>query len=172
MRCPRAPARSAVARWGGGVEVERSNRFGPLTEERLARFEARIGQVLPADYRAFLLRHNGGRPVPATFVISAEEGTDTLHHTYGLHDGPSYFNLEHAYETHQGRVPAGLLAIADDPGGNAICLGIGGEHRGGVYFWDHEREAEEEAPPSFDNVTPVAPSFAAFLAALHRSEEE
>ncbi len=154
------------------MEVENSNRFGRLPEDQLARFEARIGRVLPADYRAFLLQHNGGRPVPADFVISAEGGTDTLHHTYGLHDGPSSFSLLDAYETYLGRVPPALLPIADDPGGNQICLGIDGEHRGAVFFWDHEREADGGELPSFDNVTPVAPSFAAFLAALHRVQED
>ena len=28
--------------------------------------------------------------------------------------------------------------------GNAICLGLSGEHRGRVYFWDHENEPDPD----------------------------
>jgi hypothetical protein len=36
-------------------------------------------------------------------------------------------------------IPRELIWIMDDPSGNPICLGITGEHRGRVYFCDHER---------------------------------
>jgi cell wall assembly regulator SMI1 len=41
----------------------------PLTEERLQGAERRLGVTLPDEYRAFLLRHNGGRPHPSTLSI-------------------------------------------------------------------------------------------------------
>ena len=145
------------------MQVEQSNEFGPLDSARLRQFEARLGTILPEDFRAFLLAHNGGRPVPSDFLISAEEGESSLHHTYGLHDGPDYFRLDDTWESYRGRMPATLLPIADDPGGNAICIGLHGAERGRVYFWDHE--LEEEAP-SWRNVVEVAPSFGAFLDGL------
>ena len=58
------------------------------------------------------------------------------------------------------------IPIADDPGGNAICLGMSGNERGKVYFWDHEMEADEGDEPTFENVYLVAESFASFLKSL------
>src|SRR3954452_17577399 len=57
--------------------IHDANHFGPLTEERRAPFEAELGAALPADYRAFLLAHNGGRPVPAHFTAGPGEDGDT-----------------------------------------------------------------------------------------------
>jgi hypothetical protein len=64
----------------------------------------------------------------------------------------------------------------DDPGGNAICLGIRGPHRGKVYFWDHE---EEPDPDEWDgqvetagNLEVIAESFAEFLARVSPFEDD
>ena len=145
------------------MHVERSNEFGRLDEARLRVFAAEIGARLPDDYRAFLLEHNGGLPVPSDFSLGAGHGDSTLHHTYGLHAGPEYFRLDDTYEVYRGRLPASLLAIADDSSGNAICIGLRGEERAKVYFWDHEGESD---PPTWDNVIELAPSFAAFCDTL------
>ena len=38
-----------------------------------------------------------------------------------------------------------MIPIADDPFGNAICLGVRGKIFGIVFFWDHEAsDAEPE----------------------------
>ena len=41
----------------------------PLSAEDVQAIEAQIGVRLPDDYKAFLLRHNGGRPRPNAFPI-------------------------------------------------------------------------------------------------------
>ncbi len=147
------------------MKVEKSNPFGALSEARLVQFEVKIGHMLPRDYRQFLLDHNGGKPTPSDFTINDEQGGDTLHHVYGLYNGPGYARLEDAYATYAGRIPAVLLPIADDPGGNVICLGLTGPYRGNVYFWDHESESDDE--PGFENVVLIANSFQAFLDSLY-----
>ena len=101
------------------MEIERSNQYGRLMPETLRAFERRLDAILPDDYRAFLLTHNGGCPIPSDFEISAAEGGDSLHNTYGLHDGPEYARLDLTYEIYRDRLPGSLLAIADDPFGNA-----------------------------------------------------
>ncbi len=70
-----------------------------------------------------------------------------------------YSDLRHHVNVFRDRVPANLLPIARDPGGNLICLSIAGSDRGKVYFWDHEEEAEEGETPGYDNVYFVADSF-------------
>ena len=43
--------------------IHDANHFGPLTEERLAKLEAKLDARLAEDYRSFLLKYNGGRPI-------------------------------------------------------------------------------------------------------------
>jgi hypothetical protein len=62
-----------------------------------------------------------------------------------------------------GRMPLGLLPIADTGGGDQFCLWLVGEERGAVVLWDHEAE---HRPPTHANLHRVAPSFAAFLELL------
>jgi len=80
-----------------------------------------------------------------------------LHHFYGLHDGPSYLNLEEVYKNHKGMVPTSMIPFADDPFGNALCIGIGADNKGRIFFWDHEAE---------ESVTEVSKSFGVFLKSL------
>ena len=139
------------------MPIEDSNKFGVLDEKKLLLFERRIGTRLPEEYRQFLIEHNGGKPVPCDFKISEMEGEDSLHHVYGLHAGPIYLRLEEAYENHKGRIPTSMIPIADDPAGNAICIGIGRKNAGKIFFWDHEEE---------ENVTEICSSFGGFLESL------
>ena len=155
------------------MEVVRSNAFGQLDPKRLEAFEARIGSRFPEDFREFLLAHNGGCPSPDNFVFpGVTEPFTCLHHTYGLHDGPSYYRMDTAFENLREFLPIALVALADDPGGNEFCIGLSGEHRGRVYFWDHERAIEEEGHSYFGNITLLADSFAEFLQRLHPFVEE
>ena len=142
--------------------VDNPNEFGPLDRIRLREFEAQIGGMLPEDYRAFLIANNGGAVSPTNFHISEAEGDSTLANFYGLHDGPTWARLDAAFVDYRGRISAWLLPIAADEGGNAICLGLTGEHRGRVYFWDHEHEGDDAEIA----ITPIAPSFSAFCDGL------
>jgi hypothetical protein len=45
----------------------------PLQEAKLVEMERLIGSPLPADYRSFLLAHNGGKPFPSGFRFEREE---------------------------------------------------------------------------------------------------
>ncbi len=89
----------------------------------------------------------------------------------GLHDGPYWASLRWHIETLRGRMPAELLPIGHDPGGNLICLAYRGEQRGTIYYWDHEMEAEEGEPATWDNLYPLAKSFTEFLNGLTSAPE-
>lgn len=143
------------------------NSLPRLEETRLRQFEALIGAPLPADYRAFLLAHNGGKPNPSGFRFLKSDKTyseSSVAWLYGLQDGGEYFNsLELRYRGYKGRMPATILPIGSDQGGNQICISI--TDVGHIYFWDHEREADldEEENPSYDNLYFIADSFSKFL---------
>ena len=142
------------------MPIGQSNQYGPLDQQRLRSLEAKLGVQLPDDYRAVLHEHNGGSPEPGDFVISEDEGEDTVNIFYGLHSDANYAlegNLA-AYKLH---IPRSMMPIGEDPGGNQLCIGLSGAERGRVYFWDHETL----------NVIEVAPSFSAFLDSLFDADE-
>lgn len=144
---------------------------GPLEEALLVEAEGRFGAVFPSDYREFLLTYNGGRPVPDVFDdVDGEEvscvavflGIDPRHKDDIIAKRIVYLN----------RIPDDLVPIGRDPCGNAICLGIGSERYGQVYFWDHECEAEEDGSAYYENVLCVAETFTDFLENLHPLRDE
>ena len=89
---------------------------------------------------------------------------------FGHAPGDAY-DLLRNHEAYEGRIPAELLAVGNDPGGNLICLAVRGGKRGAVYFWDHEGEG----PPGeagYSNVYPVAESFGEFIESLEAEDTE
>ncbi len=149
---------------------------GALDDAAIAAFEAEIGTGLPDDYRAFLQAVNGGWLGGAVLVHGATpdgEPIDTdLHHVGGLRSEPP-MDLRNARATYQdwiARIPRDLIWIMDDSGGNAICLGIAGDARGKVYFWDHELEPDlddwDGTLEGTGNISLLGHSFATFFATL------
>ncbi|MCG3131836.1 MAG: hypothetical protein FLDDKLPJ_02646 [Phycisphaerae bacterium] len=134
-----------------GWHVVKTSPFGSLTEPQLEQFERAIGAILPSDYRAFLLEHNGPDIEPRDFHTS-DGDVDSIVDLYGLHDGPSYRRLDLARRYYdESRMDLDLWPIADDPGGNAICIGIRGWRRGRIFFWDHETQQVTDLAESFDD---------------------
>jgi hypothetical protein len=121
-----------------GVEMlNRTEDAGPtISEIDLARFERDANLALPADYRKFLLKHNGGRPFPADFMLTLENETvhSRIHFFFGLNDPMEScclrWNLELTKETR----PAGTLPIASDEGGNRLYLRWNRPDAGSVHF--------------------------------------
>jgi hypothetical protein len=64
----------------------------------------------------------------------------------------------------------------DDPFGNGICIGLTGEHRGRMYFWDHECAPDPDewdgSADTTENVTLVANSFTEFVGGLKSSDAD
>ena len=136
------------------IDIQDSNRFGRLAAERLAAFEQSLGTKLPEPYRVHLQAHNGG------YVDGARE-IQELHHVHGIHDGPDWARFPDSQAIYGGLVPRHLLPVADDPGGNLICLVLHGSNRGAVCFWDHESAGDPD-----EGLTELAPDFDAFLRGL------
>src|SRR5689334_6244861 len=119
-------------------EIRDANRYGPLTEDRLAQLEARLKARLPDDYRAFLLTHNGGRPAlnRFTYELDGEAQESILEWFFAVHDQPyeepddwdpeggglpPHFGqpLEEVWADLKSEKPrAGVLPIGRDPGGS------------------------------------------------------
>ena len=145
--------------------VVNSNPHGPADLVRLAAFEAHLGAVLPADYRQFLLAHNGGDFLPDQIILPGRsEPYAAIGSAFGLYDGP--YALETVFRNVVGEVPADLLPFAEDAGGNLFCVGIRGAHYGRIYYWDHELSTPGAEEPGWNNLTLLAGSFGTFVAAL------
>jgi SMI1 / KNR4 family (SUKH-1) len=142
----------------------------------LTEFETAIGAALPTDYREFLGQCNGGYiggalwyKGPTPEGIAADAG---VHHLGGFRT-EWHFSLPEHRECYDGRIPAELVWIMDDPFGNAICLGLSGTRRGCMYFWDHEREPDDGWDGTFEtagNIQLLANSFTEFVAGLRANE--
>nr|WP_052421250.1 SMI1/KNR4 family protein [Paenibacillus sp. FSL R7-0273] len=131
-----------------------------LTESRLQDFERMNGVQLPQQYREFLLKYNGGYPKPYYFRISQEQGIGMVNIFYGI--GEMYDNLEKRIDIFDDIIDIGFFPIADDSGGNQICLGLTEKYSGNVYFWIHD-----EDPEDMSNMYFIAKDFKEFLEKLY-----
>ena len=86
-----------------------------------------------------------------------------VHHVGGLRQ-ESHFSLQRHCDALRQFWPPDIIPFADDPFGNAICLGFRGTSAGCVYFWDHES--------AFDPPRLIAGSFSKFVDALEPEREE
>jgi SMI1 / KNR4 family (SUKH-1) len=120
--------------------------------------EQQVGQRLPDDYRDYLLQQDGGR---------LADNTEAVKTIFGLGELLGYErNMWKMLRTFHDRVPAWLLPAARDEYGNLFAISLRATDLGSVWFWDHEREADEDEPPTEDNIELKAPSWAAFLDGL------
>lgn len=136
-----------------------------IDETALEVLEAFLNIRLPDDYRDYLRTNEGSTPQPANFFIPGE-GDDSIQYFFPLLSKNKTHALPYKLKLYANRIPPELLPIGCDPGGNLIALSLKGKYRGSVYFWDHEREAEDEQQPYYDNITYLDKSFSAFVASL------
>jgi hypothetical protein len=147
--------------------VRKSNKFGSVAVTDLERFEQLLGAPLSADYRDFLLKHNGGTPYPKSHFDAPAKDAPLLlkiHYLYGLTREPEWASIAWHREIFTDRILPEALAIGCDEGGNQIVLILRGNRLGQVYFWDHELETD---PPGFRNMTLLANSFTDLVRGLY-----
>lgn len=109
----------------------------PVDKVSIESIEKKLGAKLPNTYREFLLTHNGGRPEPCSFSRNV-----VVTHFYGVLPKAKNYDLLEENKVMRQWLPKGMIAIADDPFGNAICLTLKGKNRGKLYLWDHEGAPE------------------------------
>jgi len=124
--------------------VNMTKQAPPVSSTQIEQFERRNGITLPEAYKAFLLRTNGGEPSSPHLIVPGWHGRSTgLSRFFGLGEGGNY-DLEKSLSGAEDYVPSGFVPIAEDSGGNMLCLGISGHHAGKVFFWDHEVEQGDD----------------------------
>jgi hypothetical protein len=110
----------------------------PVPVSAVEAFETEIGARLPEDSRQFLLRVNGGS-IPewsryrykglssegqTRYVLVSEVGGLRAESNYSLRANRQFYLAAPGPQPElETRIPAALLWIMSDPGGNAACLG-------------------------------------------------
>jgi hypothetical protein len=141
----------------------------PAEPTAIEEVESRLGVKLPEGYVSFLRKQNGSY-LEENFLPDTEASVRYLY-SAGSNDHEHIDDLvsiarQYSPEGEADDVIArDFLPIGEDEGGNLICLKIGGDDRGGVYFWDHEVLPEDEA------YSRLADTFAEFLERLRPRSE-
>ena len=146
----------------------------PINPAAVAALERTLGFGLPADYREFLLRQNGGRP--ERHFYDGPFGTAVLNDLYGidLRENPDILDarvgdLLQSHRHFADCMPHGFVVIGDSPGGDQVVLATAASGAHGVYYLDHENVSDDIDAPTLaqcPGIHRVADSFAAFLASL------
>jgi ankyrin repeat protein len=134
-----------------------------LTEEDVAAVERGLKATLPADYRAFILKHNGGGLLPEG------PGIEQLFplRKIGDQEGTLFDVCYFTYKVDHPHLPERMVAIGDSCGHYLYCLSLSGPDRGAVYQW-------EPPDPGLDDeelLKREADSFTDFMAAVARRSE-
>ncbi len=159
------------------MTIQHSNFYGPLAFDKLQAMEQSLGAELPAEYRQFLLEHNGGVPDPDCFIVPGDEEYDgepserQMACFFAIHDhewsdqtpeGSLGYPLQEAWRDFRAELPGSqVVPIGKDWNGSYICLGYRGEECGRVFYYDHE----------YEELRPLAEDFRAFLTLLRPCEE-
>ena len=112
---------------------------GPtITEGRLLSFANGYNLDLPKTYRDFLLRNNGGRPVPAAFPIKgfSENPFGVIDAFFGLGVAVQTEDLDNIMAELIDSIPIGVLPIACTESDDFICIDLREVVDGAIVYWD------------------------------------
>jgi len=112
---------------------EMDTRKSGASENSLLRFEKSLGTRLPTQYRQFLKRCNGGY---CGGTVLFKRNGPSVHHIFGLRGELSLPWLLDLRNQGKGPpIPHDIFPIMDDPGGQAICIGLSKAKSGQIYYW-------------------------------------
>ncbi len=154
----------------------RFEKTGPaINESDIVAFEREIGYALPEDYRAFMLRHNGGVPHPdAIFVDALPDGVPAqiLSFKSLIHD-MGIMTIGSIYNDTSKRIAKHVLPIAPDTIGSLFLMSLDGADRGNIYYENcYYEEGDKEPTGPFDATYFVASSFSELLGNLFEYVDE
>ncbi len=137
--------------------------WAPVTEREVNGFERSIKCSLPKDYRAFILKWNGGRfAVPVRYAPAIDTLWGGAVHTFLSFNCPvdlAYRDIEETWRMHHKRVPANTVPIGES-GEDMILINTRDNH---VLYW--ERDKEMDSLPQ-DNQVLLAEDFNTYLKGL------
>lgn len=139
--------------------------YNSISISDLIEVESKIGYQLPEEYKSFLLKNNGGRPV-LDGVRYENEHFDYVAFFYAIRGEMYHDDLARQISEHKDMIPGGYLPIGESPGGDVFCISLKEPNKGSIFHWDHE-EANYDGQPWEYNMTNLSPSLTAFLEELY-----
>lgn len=131
------------------------------TPDQISFVEKLISAELPSSYIALLMFSNGGHPELDTFYFEAEGSRQEWSIGRFFHissDLESTENVVWNYKNRWSGAPREFLPIADDGGGNLICLDLTDPGNNRVVLWVHDIPDQP--------IVYIAGSFKEFIEAL------
>lgn len=130
---------------------------GELAEHEVANAESELGAKLPVSYRRFLMSTGGG-PLTKTYVLPEFDGSALLQRFY---DARTLVRTQH--RAFKEVIPRDYVAVGGG-GGGAVCVKVGGDDVGSVWWADYD-EAEDIGAegPTQDVMVRQADDFSSFL---------
>lgn len=132
----------------------------------LETIEVFLGFKFPLHYKRFLLVTNGGKPIKRVFSIDSSFTKKSVLKYFFSITPERNKNILLENKLYGDRIPKNMWSIGKDDFGNRVLLNVGGKNYGKVYFWDHEKEVEEDQEPTYDNLTLIANDFDEFMDSL------
>lgn len=159
-----------------GLRKPDSSRNRTYNSTQIKDLEAKIGAVIPDDYRMFLAEHEG-------WWINAEFDVDPrcpggsvqlIEKFYGISgDAEDDNDLWNNYQTYSDRLSSKLLPIGHDAMGNEIVLSLRNKDYGTVNFLDRSEEESTSARMSKDRgLYRCANTFTGFFESLRPANIE
>ena len=139
--------------------------FGPISASDITDFERLIRAELPNAYKEFLLETNGGRPIPADFLIPGTETSSTVSVLLGIDKTSSRNDLVHVFQNQELEIGDDNIEIGNDLGGNLLLLVFRGKKTGAVLYVDILWELPESVESTFNSYV-LSNSFDEFLDSL------
>ena len=127
----------------------------PASDEAIRSVETQLAIAFPADYRAIVAQHNGGRPKPN--AVDAPGKREVIMERLMSVDAGAKDNVAAATLVARKRHQSNLVPFASDPFGNLFCFQVAGKTPSAVVFWDHESGA----------LTGICKTFPELLGMLH-----
>ena len=153
------------------------NNAEKLSQEDIEEFENEVGINFPEDYKSFMLESNGGTPKENWLYdffdeVTEAENTSVIRKFFSLFKDESakFGNIRKIYNIMTGEetIPADMLPIADDSGGNVIAISLNKADFGYVYFINHEYD---DLDTGYLVKSKISESFSGFLDALYLDED-
>jgi len=142
----------------GGLRAAGGGDFAPIGRDELSALEDEIGATLPEPYRALVSQYgaftfngrNENNPYiyfhPKTRLPGyiTKDDTALFDFFYGTEQADGPLSVASQVAAYKGRIPETMIPIGGDGGAGQICLGVKGNDKGMIFYWDSHNEPLDE----------------------------
>jgi hypothetical protein len=113
-----------------------------ISLREIREIENTIGHALPPQYTDFLLKNNGGAPIPNCVRTDSFPGSSitSIEEFFGINSWLNAHDILWNYRLWIEDSPKKLLPIADDVSGSVFVLSLSGDDYNHVYYWDYYKQ--------------------------------